>query len=384
VVERLDRQSLTAGDEADEHGDADEVSATATGERDQPREPSDTTTGYYGHGTFVAHIAASEASGYTGAEPHAKIVGLKVLDGLGNGSKSDVVAACDWILQNKAAYNIKVANFSLNTGGDSIEYDALDKAVESLWLNGVTVVVAAGNYAIDGARSNVGYAPANDPFVITVGASDTNGTSGRSDDFAAPWSAWGYTQDGFFKPEVAAPGRHLISAVPNPSNLLSQFPDRQVATNYMWMSGTSFAAPVVSGIADTLLAKNPGWTPDQIKGAIMQTASVPSGYGSNGALGVGVVSGNAALSASGTANPNAGLNQFRYVNSGTGLDAFDAASWSSFAAANASWNSASWSSASWANASWSSASWSSASWSSASWSSASWANASWADATTGE
>lgn len=343
-----------------------------------------TTSGYYGHGTFVASIAAGEDSGYTGAEPHAKIISLKVLDGAGTGSKSDVIAACDWILQNKAAYNIRIANFSLNTGGDRIQYDALDRAVESLWLNGVTVVVAAGNYAVNGLQSNVGYAPANDPFVITVGASDTNGTSTRSDDFAAPWSAWGRTQDGFFKPEIAAPGRHLIGAVPTGANLLTQFPDRQVAPNYMWMSGTSFAAPVVSGNAATLLAKNPGWTPDQVKGAIMQTASIPAGYGSNGALGVGVVNAASALNAPGTANPNLGLNQFRYLDSATGRYAFDANAWKTAAMANASWASASWASASWASASWSSASWASASWSSASWSDASWASASWASASWAE
>jgi len=341
---------------------------------------SSTSTGASGHGTFVASIAAGEDIGFAGAEPHAKLVSLKVLDGNGVGRKSDVIAACDWILQNKSTYNIRVANFSLNTGGDSIQYDALDRAVESLWLNGVTVVVSAGNYAVNGQRSNVGYAPANDPFVITVGASDTNGTTSRSDDFAAPWSAWGSTQDGFFKPEVAAPGRHMIGAVPTGANLLAQFPARVVTPNYMWMSGTSFSAPVVSGIAATILAKSPGWTPDQVKGAIMQTASVPWGYNSQGALGVGVVKAGSALNAAGTANPNLGLNQFRYFDGWTGRYAFDASEWRSYAAANASWNSASWSSASWSSASWSSASWSSASWSSASWADASWADASWADA----
>jgi len=345
---------------------------------------SPSTYGSYGHGTFVASIAAGEDTGYTGAEPHAKIISLKVLDGAGAGSKSDVIAACDWILQNKAAYNIRVANFSLNTGGDSIQYDALDRAVESLWLNGVTVVVAAGNYAVNGQQSNVGYAPANDPFVITVGASDSRETTSRSDDFAAPWSAWGRTQDGFFKPEIAAPGRHLIGAVPTGANLLTQFPDRVVAPNYMWMSGTSFAAPVVSGLAATLLAKRPGWTPDQVKGAIMQTASVPAGYDANGALGVGVVNASSALNATGTANPNLGLNQFRYLDGSTGRYAFDASAWKTTALANASWNSASWASASWANASWASASWASASWSSASWADASWASASWAHASWAE
>jgi serine protease AprX len=336
--------------------------------------------GAYGHGSMVASLAGGSAEGYTSAEPRAKIVSIKVLDGAGQGYKSDIVSACDWILQNKGRYNIRVANFSLNAGGESFRYDALDRAVESLWLNGVVVVVASGNYAANGARSDVGYAPANDPFVVTVGASDVAGTASRSDDFAAPWSAWGYTQDGFFKPEVAAPGRYMVGAVPSSANLLSQYPERVVAPGYMWMSGTSFAAPVVSGIAASLLAKNPSWTPDQVKGALMEGASVPSGYGSNGALGVGVVNAGSSLSSSGVANPNAGLNQFVFSNPWTGRDEFDAGEWYEEASSNAAWNSASWSSASWSSASWSSASWSSASWSSASWSSASWASASWASA----
>jgi len=334
----------------------------------------------YGHGSMVASIAANKNEGYTGTSPKAKIVSIKVLDGNGVGTKSDIVAACDWILQNKSAYNIRVANFSLNAGGESILYDALDKAVESLWLNGIVVVAAAGNYAVNGAQSDVGYSPANDPFVITVGASDINNSVPAADDFAAPWSAFGFTQDGFRKPEVAAPGRYMVGSVPTGATLLTQFPLRVVAPNYMWMSGTSFSAPVVSGIAASLIAQHPSWTPDQVKGAIMETVSVPAGYGSNGAMGVGVVDGSAAMNASGLANPNAGLNQFVSLNNATGKYEFNAWEWYSTAASNASWSSASWASASWASASWSSASWASASWSSASWSSASWANASWANA----
>ena len=338
-----------------------------------------TNNGAYGHGSMVASIAAGENTGYAGAEPRAKIVSVKVLDGNGIGLKSDIVAAVDWILLNKSTYNIRVANFSVNAGGDGFRFDALDKAVEKLWFNGVTVVVAAGNYAVGGIQSDVGYAPANDPFVITVGASDINGTAARNDDFPAPWSAWGRTQDGFFKPEIAAPGRVMIGSTPSGANLLTQFPTRITAPGYyMWMSGTSFAAPVVSGIASAIIAANPTWTPDQVKGAIMQTATVPAGYNSTGALGVGAVNGSAAVAAPGTANPNAGLNQF--VTTAGGVASFDASRWYEAAQSNASWSSASWSSASWSSASWSSASWSSASWSSASWSSASWASASWANA----
>ena len=59
---------------------------------------------------------------------------------------SDVIAACDWILHNKAQYNIKVANFSLHSTVASFFCDPLDKAVEKLWFDGVVVVTAAGNY----------------------------------------------------------------------------------------------------------------------------------------------------------------------------------------------------------------------------------------------
>jgi serine protease AprX len=335
----------------------------------------------FGHGTLVAAIAAGSVDGYTGVTPKSSLISLDVLNDAGIGTMSDAIAACDWILQNKAAYNIRVANFSINAGaGASILFDPLDRAVEKLWLNGVVVVASAGNYALDGASSGVLFSPANDPFVITVGASDVNETGDNYDDFAAPWSSWGYTYDGFFKPELAAPGRRITSAVPSSSTLAVLFASRKVGSDYMWMSGTSFAAPMVSGAAAWFLAKYPSWTPDQVKGALMLDADSPSGYEGAKALGVGVLDGDGSMDTTTPPNPNAGLNQFVTTDSATGLKVFDAASWSSAASADASWNSASWSSASWSSASWSSASWSSASWSSASWSSASWADASWADA----
>jgi serine protease AprX len=326
----------------------------------------------FGHGTLVASIAAGSAEGYTGISPKSDIVSLDVLDDNGVGAMSDVLAACDWILANKSTYNIRVANFSINAGsGASILYDPLDAAVERLWLNGVVVVVAAGNYAVNGAESGVLFSPANDPFVITVGASDVNGTGGNSNDFAAPWSAWGSTYDGFRKPELSAPGRQITAAVPSTSTLAALFPSRKAGNDYMWMSGTSFAAPAVSGAAAWFLAKYPSWTPDQVKGALMLDLDVPSGYAPGGALGLGVLDADGDVGTSSPPNPNAALNQF-VVSTSAGY-AFDRQAWRQAASANASWNSASWSSASWSSASWSSASWSSASWSSASWSSASWA-----------
>jgi serine protease AprX len=337
-----------------------------------------------GHGTFVAGIAAGNlTSGRGGAAPTAKIVSIDVMDDQGMARTSDVIAAADWILANKAQYGIKVANFSLHSSvANSFMYDPLDKAVERLWFNGVTVVVAAGNYGYPDRPSGVPFAPGNDPFVVTVGASDTGKSVSTNDDTAAPWSAYGYTLDGFAKPDLAAPGRYMVGPVPVTSTLYSERADHVVDPGYMELSGTSFAAPVVSGVAALILGKHPGFTPDQVKGALMLGAK-PMPKSTNLSEGVGEV--NAARSVEFSAPPaaNKGLSKF-IVTDASGAPVFDAAGWASTAKTNASWASASWDSASWAEASWDSASWAAASWSDASWASASWdsssaAQASWSD-----
>jgi serine protease AprX len=333
-----------------------------------------------GHGTLVAGIAAGSAPGYAGAAPNAKLVSLDVMDDTGTARTSDVIAACDWILANKSTYNIRVANFSLHSGAKNHFYnDPLDRAVERLWFNGVFVVAAAGNYGSAAGPSGVLYAPGNDPFVMTVGAVDLGSSIYRSDDTAAPWSAWGYTEDGFSKPEIGAAGRYMVGPVPTGSTLVAERPDHVVAPGYMELSGTSFAAPVIAGTAAQILARHPSWTPDQVKGALMLTAkALPSAV--KGSLGVGGVDAYAAAMLSYAPNPNLALRKF--VNSsgpGGGLT-FDAASWASAVQASASWADASWADASWATASWSAASWADASWADASWADASWADASWASA----
>jgi serine protease AprX len=336
----------------------------------------------FGHGTFVASLAAGAADGRAGFAPGAPLVSLDVFDDAGRGTTSSVIAAADWILQNRERYAIRVANFSL-TGSQisSFRDDPLCKAVERLWLSGVVVVAAAGNYGAAGEPSGVVYAPGNDPFVITVGAADTNDTLPTGDDVAAPWSAHGATPDGFAKPELGAPGRYLEGAVPESASMYAGHPERVVAPGYMWMSGTSFAAPIVAGAAAALLAAHPDWTPDDVKGALMLTAA-PAADRAGGALGVGEVKAAQAAAVEDPPNPNLALRRF-VVPSGNGraAPAFDAAAWTREASSDASWSSATWAGASWSSASWSSASWSSAAWSSASWSSASWSSGSRPDGT---
>jgi serine protease AprX len=334
-----------------------------------------------GHGTFVAGIAAGGATGYAGAAPNAKILPIRVIDAKGVALTSDVISACQWILANKAAYNIRVANFSLHAGtATHFYFDPLDRAVEKLWFSGITVVAAAGNYGLASGPSGVVYSPGNDPFVITVGAVDLGNSVGLGNDTAPSWSAYGYTEDGFSKPELGAPGRYMIGPVPAGSTLPAEKPGNVVGPGYMQLSGTSFAAPAVAGAAAQLLARHPGWTPDQVKGALMLTAKpAPNAP----ALSVGVGELNAGRAASLTItppNPNKAAEQFVKVDSLSGGATFDYTGWATLAHANASWNDASWADASWADASWNDASWADASWNDASWADASWADASWADA----
>jgi serine protease AprX len=331
-----------------------------------------------GHGTFVASIAAGEKAHYAGAVPNADIVSIDVTDDNGMAMTSDVIAACDWILQHKSQYGIRVANFSLHSSQRStFRFDPLNRAVEKLWFSGVVVVAASGNYGE--SESGVNYSPANDPFVITVGAMDISGSTGVHDDFAAPWSAHGSTPDGFAKPDLGAPGRYMVGAVSSNTTLARERPDRIVAPGYMMISGTSFAAPVVAGAAAYVLAEHPNWTPDQVKGALLLTAR-PTPSAAPGSSGVGEVDAAAAARASNPANPNLALNAFKIPDPAGGpIPVFDQATWTTAAQLNPLWDAATWTTA-WTNATWTTATWTTATWVSATWTSATWTTATWTTA----
>ncbi|HUK95857.1 MAG TPA: S8 family serine peptidase [Gaiellaceae bacterium] len=334
----------------------------------------------YGHGTMVAGLAAGSAPRYTGAAPSAGIVSLDVMDDQGMARTSDVIRAAQWILRNKDRYGIRVANFSLHSStASSFRWDPLDKAVEKLWFSGVVVVTSAGN---DGKSSRrpvrMGFAPANDPFVITVGALDLHGSTSPDRADVPSWSSWGYTYDGFAKPELAAPGRGITGPVPSNSTLARRgHLTRTSSGTYATLSGTSLAAPIVSGIAADLLALNPRLSPDCVKGSLMLGAQDLSRVRSL-AAGVGEVYGPAAASAHKAPNPNLALDSFLVADpSGPGL-VFDDEAWLEAAQASPVWDAVSWSDG-WAGTSWSLVSWSDVSWSDVSWSDVSWSDVSWSD-----
>jgi serine protease AprX len=352
-----------------------------------PNSPSDGR----GHGTFVAGIAAGSAANYAGAAPQAKIVSLDVMDDSGMARTSDVIAAAQWIYEHKDDKNIRVANFSLHsTLPSNFTNDPLDQAVEKLWFAGVVVVAAAGNYGKPDGPSGVMFAPGNDPFVITVGALDLDGSVRVWNHDVPSWSAYGYTYDGFRKPELAASGRYMVAPVPAASTLLAQKPANFVAPGYMRLSGTSFAAPVVAGAAAQLLARHPTWTSDQVKGALMQTARyVPEAP--PGSAGVGEINAFRASLLTRPPNPNLALDKYVGPNPLDGkTPVFNAVSWSDDARKNSAWDAVSWTDASWTDVSWTDVTWSDVSWSDVTWSDVTWsdvlaaADVTWEDAAEGE
>jgi serine protease AprX len=328
-----------------------------------------------GHGTFVAGIAAGSAPGYAGAAPSAKLVMLDVMDDSGMARTSDVIAAAEWIYNHKDEKNIRVANFSLHsTLPSNFTNDPLDRAVEKLWFSGVTVVVAAGNYGKADGPSGVMFAPGNDPFVITVGAVDLDGTFKIREHDVPSWSAYGYTYDGFRKPEVAAAGRYMVGPIPAASTLLAQKPLNAVAAGYMKLSGTSFASPVVAGVAAQILARHPSFTPDQVKGAIMQSARYIA-EAPPGSAGVGEINGLHAAVVNRPPNPNLALNRFLTPDPAGGkTPVFNSVSWTDAAKANSAWDAVTWSDVTWSDASWSAVTWSDVSWTDVTWSDVTWSD----------
>src|SRR5207249_8555703 len=135
-------------------------------------------------------------------------------------------------------------------------------------------------------------------------------------------SAYGKTMDGFAKPDLSAPGRYMIAPTPMDGTIAKTVPGRIMAPGYMWMSGTSFSTPVVSAAAAHILARHPGFTPDQVKGALMLAANyLPSVAGNAG--GVGEIDAGVASTIDDPPNPNVGLYQFVKDDPVTGGQSFD-------------------------------------------------------------
>lgn len=239
----------------------------------------------FGHGTFVAGIVAGNGAAsngqYKGMAPDARLVSVKIAGANGASDVAQLLKALEWVVSNKARYGIDVVNLSVGT--DSTQPYALsplDRAVEQAWQAGIVVVVSASNLGEKGHGTIT--KPADDPFVITVGAVDDKGSPGRGDDEMAGFSGMGPTAaDGISKPEVVASGRSVVSLRTPGSFIDNRYPSGRVGSAYFKGSGTSFAAGVVSGAAALLLDREPNLNPNQVKARLMGTAVQVAGGGEN-------------------------------------------------------------------------------------------------------
>src|SRR5271157_2923427 len=253
----------------------------------------------YGHGTHVAGIIGGNGQdsncptgsvAIRGIAPNVSLINLRALDNNGAGTDSTVIAAIQAAIQLRDTYNIRVINLSVGRPVyESYTQDPLCQAVEQAWQAGIVVVVSAGNDGRDNSAGTDGYgtieAPGNDPYVITVGAMNTKGTSDRGDDVMTSYSSKGPTViDHAVKPDLVAPGNRVVS-LQEPGTLEQSYPGNRVlpgyydkgvnikpADKYFVLSGTSMATGVVSGAAALMLQQDPTLTPDQVKARLMKTA----------------------------------------------------------------------------------------------------------------
>src|ERR1035437_5757895 len=212
----------------------------------------------YGHGTHVAGIVAGNGSlsggEYAGVAPGASLIDLRSLDANGAGTDSTVIAAIQQAIALQHTYNIRVINLSLGRGiPSSYKQDPLCQAVEAAWNSGIVVVVAAGNYGRLTVNGSNGFgtvtAPGNDPLVLTVGATKSNGSTSPSAETKASYSSKGpTTYDHVVKPDIMAPGNGIVSLAAPGATLEASYPNELVTgtdgkNDYFTLSGTSMATP---------------------------------------------------------------------------------------------------------------------------------------------
>ena len=208
-----------------------------------------------GHGSHIGGIVAGSGrmsrGKYRGVAPMANLIVLKVLDRKGNGNTKDVIAAMDWIVENRQKYNIRVANISVGMlpRSKDREREQMLEGVDRMWDSGVFTVAAAGNGGP--ADSSVTF-PGVSSTALTVGSSDDREIKVRQRGLYPGYSGNGPTAACVCKPEILAPGTEVKSC---------HFENK----GYTVKSGTSMATAVVSGACALAFDCFPDLAPADLK-----------------------------------------------------------------------------------------------------------------------
>jgi serine protease AprX len=362
----------------------------------------------YGHGTHMASIivgrdqamsgsnyAASNTSKFNGIAPDARLVSVKVANNAGAADVSQVIAAIDWVTQNKNVANLNIRVLNLSYGANSNQPFAVDPlayAAENAWRAGIVVVVAGGN---NGSSRTELTSPAYDPLVLAVGADNPNTTTAVTDDTLATFSQPGTAARHV---DVLAPGMHTLGLRVPGSRLDQQNPQAVVGSRFFRGTGTSQAAAVVSGLAALYLSKYPTATPDAVKRVLMATANTNSTSHAQVYPGLGVPNLNnamtvsppnarvqAATGATGTGSLEAARGG-SYVNDGTSDltgerdifgHAWDSQQWAAASAAGNTWTSGSWNGNAWTGTTWTGNTWTGTTWTGNTWTGNTWTGNTW-------
>jgi serine protease AprX len=368
----------------------------------------------YGHGTFVAGLVAgngaSSAGEYSGEAPGAGLVAVKVAGATGQTDLATVIAGVSWAVSNRSAFDIGVLNMSLGYQPiASTALDPLDRAVDVAWNSGIVVVTSSGNA---GPFNGTVLSPGDDPQVITVGGLDDMATPALADDTMAPFSSAGPTSpDGWYKPDLVASGRSVVSLRAPGSTIDTGFPSARIGSGNFVGSGTSFSAGITSGAVALILAAHPSDTPSQVKAALLAgTTRGPVGnpfVDGHGALSVAnaielapvdlgqgalvpavAMGGTVSLPVTWAAsswNPsnwsslawNGGPTSLAWNGSPLTSLAWNSLAWNGSDWNSLAWNGGAWNSLAWNGAGWNSLAWNGSSWNSLAWNGSAWNGASW-------
>ena len=202
------------------------------------------------HGTHVAGIAMSSDATFPGAAPGANVAAIQVL-GANGGSFSGIEAGLQWVLDNRATYNITSVNMSLGASDNSTttQLSSLSDEIAALRSQGVITFVAAGNSFEEFNAQGVG-TPASDPNALAISALDSLNEGAAN-----------YSQRDTTITQVFAPGTGITNAAPG------------VGATTQTLSGTSMATPYVAGVSSLIKQLNPSLSVDEFEAFLQQSAS---------------------------------------------------------------------------------------------------------------